>query len=114
MNATRALNALNNGPLIMDKHTTVAASYTASIGTAAGGLLSLNEIALILGIIFTAITFFVNWRYQVKRHLLELKKRQEDAEFHKARMAELLKQDSLEMIEQQPSANDDKEVSNNA
>jgi hypothetical protein len=43
-----------------------------------------------------------------------MQKRQEDAEFHKARMAELLKQDSLEMIEQQPSANDDKEVSNNA
>lgn len=113
MNATRALNASNNGLLIMDKPVTVV-SYTASIGTAAGGLFSLNEIALILGIIFTAITFFVNWRYQVKRHLLELKKRQEDAEFHKARMAELLKQDSLEMIEQQPSANDDKEVSNNA
>ena len=113
MNATKALNASNNGLLIMDKPVTVA-SYTASIGTAAGGLFSLNEIALILGIIFTAITFFVNWRYQVKRHLLELQKRQEDAEFHKARMAEMLKQDSLEMIEQQPSANDDKEVSNNA
>lgn len=113
MNATRALNASNNGLLIMDKPVTVV-SYTASIGTAAGGLFSLNEVALILGIIFTAITFFVNWRYQVKRHLLELQKRQEDAEFHKARMAELLKQDSLEMIEQQPSANDDKEVSNNA
>ncbi|TMP48708.1 hypothetical protein CWB81_15945 [Pseudoalteromonas sp. S1688] len=113
MNATKALNASSNGLLIMDKPVTVA-SYTASIGTAAGGLFSLNEIALILGIIFTAITFFVNWRYQVKRHLLELQKRQEDAEFHKARMAELLKQDSLEMIEQQPSANDDKEVSNNA
>lgn len=98
----------------MDRHTTVTASYTASIGTAAGGLLSLNEIALILGIIFTAITFFVNWRYQVKRHLFEMQKRQEDAEFHKARMAELLKQDSLEMIERQQAANDDKEVSKNA
>lgn len=70
----------------MDRHTTVTASYTASIGTAAGGLLSLNEIALILGIIFTAITFFVNWRYQVKRHLFEMQKRQEDAEFHKGKI----------------------------
>lgn len=112
MNATRALNASNNGLLTMDKPVTVV-SYTASIGTAAGGLFSLNEVALILGIIFTAITFFVNWRYQVKRHTLELQKRNEDAEFHKARMAELLKQDSLEMIEQQPSANDDKKVCEN-
>lgn len=76
----------------MDKSTTVA-SYTASIGTAAGGLLSLNTIALILGIIFTAATFFINWRSQHKRYELELQKRKEDAEFHRARMQELLKDD---------------------
>lgn len=73
----------------MDKSTTVA-SYTASIGTAAGGLLSLNTIALILGIVFTAATFFINWRSQHKRHMLELQKRAEDAEYHRARMAEML------------------------
>lgn len=89
----------------MDKPTTIA-SYTASIGTAAGGLMSLNNIALMLGIVFAALTFFVNWNSQKKRLELDIQKRKEDAEFHKARMAELLKQDSLEMIEQQPPAND--------
>lgn len=86
----KIFNELSNGPSTpMDKSTT-AASYTASIGTAGAGLLSLNSIALILGIAFAAATFFINWRSQNKRHELELQKRAEDAEFHRARMAELL------------------------
>jgi len=82
----------------MDKSTTVA-SYTASIGTAGAGLLSLNSIALILGIAFTAATFFINWRSQSKRYALDLQKREEDAEFHRARMAELLKDDEQALSE---------------
>lgn len=78
----------------MDKGATMA-SYTASIGTAAGGLLSLNSIALLLGILFAAGTFFINWRAQKKRIELELAKRQEDKEFHEARMREINKQDQL-------------------
>lgn len=105
MNATKALNASNNGPRTMDKPTTVA-SYTASISTAAGGLMSLNTIALILGIIFTAATFFINWRSQQKRYELELQKRKEDAEFHALRMVEITRQDQLELISQQSSANE--------
>ena len=86
----KTLTESNSGPVrTMDKSTTVA-SYTASIGTAGAGLLSLNSIALILGIAFSAATFFINWRSQHKRHELELQKRAEDAEFHRARMAELL------------------------
>lgn len=98
MSAIKALSASNNGSRIMDKSTTVA-SYTASIGTAAGGLLSLNTIALILGIIFTAATFFINLRSQSKRYTLDLQKREEDAEFHRARMAELLKDDEQALSE---------------
>lgn len=112
MNATKALNASKNGLLTMDK--TTPASYIASFIAAVGGLISLNDIALMLGIIFAALTFWINKESQRKRLELDMQKRNEDAEYHKARMAELLKQDSLEMIEQQPSANDDKEVSNNA
>lgn len=68
--------------------------------------MSLNTIALILGIIFTAATFFINWRSQQKRYELELQKRKEDAEFHALRMVEITRQDQLELISQQSSANE--------
>lgn len=84
----KILNELNNGHWTMDKQTTLY-SYTASIGTAAGGLMSLNTLALLLGIVFTAATFFINWRSQKHRLEIELQKRKEDAEFHRARMAKL-------------------------
>ncbi len=96
----------------MDRPTSVA-SYTASIGTGLGGLLSLNNIALVLGILFTAITFLINWRYQSKRHDLEVQKRKEDAEYHKARMREILKQDHLDFVDKQLSANDPLETQDN-
>ncbi|MEL7579070.1 holin [Pseudoalteromonas sp. D15MCD-2] len=96
----KILNEPNNGPvnLTMDK-STAAASYTASIGTGVGGLLSLNNIALALGILFTVITFLMNWRYQSKKHELELQKRREDAEYHKARMRELVRDDEQALAE---------------
>ncbi|WPJ21783.1 holin [Pseudoalteromonas phage vB_Pun_Y3] len=91
----KTLNDLNNGPWIMDKQTTVA-SYAASIGTAAGGLMSLNTIALLLGIAFTAATFFINWRSQKRRIELKELSRKDDAEYHRARMARLLESDNNE------------------
>lgn len=82
----------------MDKGTTMA-SYTASIGTAAGGLMSLNNIALILGLVFAALTFYINWRSQAKRIELKEAKRLEDAEYHRARMAALLYNDNSKMMD---------------
>ena len=79
----------------MDK-TTTAASYSASIGTAAAGIFSLNEWALLLGIIFAAATFVINWHYQYKRDMREHKKHCDDADHHKLRM-ELLKQEQDEL-----------------
>lgn len=79
----------------MDK-TTTAASYSASIGTAAAGIFSLNEWALLLGIIFAAATFVINWRYQHKRDMREHKKHCDDAEHHSLRM-KLLKQEQGEL-----------------
>lgn len=76
----------------MDKAAT-SASYAASIGTAAGGVLSLNEWALLLGIVFAALTFFINWRYQYKRDVRENRKYQEDSEYHRARMESLVNAD---------------------
>lgn len=88
---------------IMDRATT-ATSYTVSVGTAGAGLLSLNEWALLLGIIFAALTFVVNWWYQKRREIHELEmhaieRRYKEAhdlrerQFHEARMRKLLGND---------------------
>lgn len=73
---------------MIDKQTAIA-SYTASISTAAGGLLSLNNIALMLGILFAAGTFVVNWYSHAQHIKSERAKRKEDAEYHQARMSAL-------------------------
>lgn len=89
---------------IMDRATT-ATSYTVSAGTAGAGLLSLNEWALILGIVFAALTFGVNWWYQKRREVQALEMMQverkykaahdaREQEFHIARMRKILGQDS--------------------
>jgi hypothetical protein len=51
---------------IMDK-TVSTTSYAASGATAAGGFFSLNEWALILGILFAALTAAINWWYQRRK-----------------------------------------------
>lgn len=55
-----------------------AASYSASATTAAGGVFTVNDLALWLGILLAVLTFFVNWIYQAfkdrrdaDRHKLE-------------------------------------------
>ncbi|AAN55984.1 hypothetical protein HRJ35_16390 [Shewanella oneidensis MR-1] len=65
--------------MIMDKATTTG-SYVASISTAIGGFLSLNNIALLLGIASTIALFLVQYRRTQE-------KRKQDNEFHEARMA---------------------------
>ena len=73
---------------MVDKQASV--SYIASFGTAAGGFFSLNNIALILGILFAAATFGVTWYTNSQKIKLEKQKREEDAEFHEARMLALI------------------------
>jgi FtsZ-interacting cell division protein ZipA len=72
----------------MDKSTT-AASYTASITTTGAGLLTLNNIAIVVGIVFTVATFVVNWHSQRQRLIMEKERRAEEAELHRAKMNEL-------------------------
>lgn len=76
-----------NNP-IMDK-TTATASYTASGFTAAGGVLSLNEAAIILGMVFAALTFVVNWWYQHQRIQMDKERHRADQHFHALRMERL-------------------------
>ncbi|MGI2148002.1 HP1 family phage holin [Shewanella baltica] len=82
---------MNIKPLapVMDKATTTG-SYIASISTAIGGFLSLNNIALLLGIASTIALFVVQFR-------LSREKKKQNREFHEARMA-LLKQGNLKVI----------------
>lgn len=46
---------------------TSGASYGSAGGLTAFGVLSVNELALLVGIIFTAATFGVNWYYTHRR-----------------------------------------------
>lgn len=49
----------------MDKHSSFTA-YTTSIGTGLFGSVTLNEFAIITGIICTLGTFAVNWYYKYR------------------------------------------------
>lgn len=78
---------------MMDKQT--VASYIASIATATGGFLSLNDAALFLGIVFAALTYWVTRRTQRNKMKIDNEKRKEDAEFHKARMASITERECM-------------------
>ncbi|WP_373432709.1 HP1 family phage holin [Pseudoalteromonas sp. SW0106-04] len=73
---------------------TSAASYSASAVTAAGGALSLNEVVLVLSIVFAALTFLVNAYYQRRKDLRDQKRSTQDSEYHAHRM-EALKKDRV-------------------
>ena len=51
----------------IEKHSSVWA-YIASISTTVFGSLTLQSVALIVGIVCTLGTFIVNWYYKVKEH----------------------------------------------
>ena len=51
----------------MEKHSSIPA-YLASVGTAIFGGLTLQDVALWVGIITTMGTFAVNWYYKEREH----------------------------------------------
>ena len=51
----------------MEKHSSIWA-YLASVGTAILGRLTLQDVALWIGIITTIGTFAVNWYYKEREH----------------------------------------------
>lgn len=69
--------------VVMDKATSTA-SYTISAGTAAGGMLSLNEWALLIGIAFAGLTFVINWWYQKRQDIRDLEKAVKELEYKQA------------------------------
>lgn len=88
---------IETSDIAMQKAVSVT-TYSASLGTAAGGILSLNEWAILLGIVFAALTFLVNWRFQHKRNERENKKYEDDREFHRARMEALQQSDQSQLL----------------
>ncbi|MFV0576036.1 MAG: HP1 family phage holin [Vibrio sp.] len=81
--------------MLMEK-TVNTSSYVASVGTAFGGLFTLSDVALLIGIITTVVLF-------VMQCVLNKKRLQQDAEYHKLRMKELKDHGTVMDIEQRPS-----------
>jgi len=71
---------------VTDKLTSTI-SYTAGVSTATAGALTLNDWALICGIIVSLGTFAINWYYRHKTFKLEAARMETDvnADQHKAR-----------------------------
>lgn len=78
------MNAISKA--IMDK-STILASYVSSISTAIGGLLSLNNIALLIGIVVTLGLGIVQYQVWNQRKKNEAEKKRQDDEYHAARMS---------------------------
>ncbi|WP_153448742.1 HP1 family phage holin [Vibrio algicola] len=70
---------------IMDK-TVTTSSYVASVSTAIGGLFTLSDVALLIGIVTTLILFVMQHKLYKKRSEQDKIKAEQDAEFHAARM----------------------------
>lgn len=66
---------------------TAAASYGASISTAAGGAFTVNELALWGGLLLAFLTFIVNWAYQARKEAREAELTRLETELTKARLA---------------------------
>lgn len=91
---------------VMDK-TISTSSYAMSGVTAAGGMLSLNNIALLAGIVFALLTFLVNLWYQHRKDRLAHKQAKHDTEYHRARMARLNDAEESEEEADTPEAQHD-------
>ncbi|PKH62586.1 hypothetical protein CXF83_15005 [Shewanella sp. Choline-02u-19] len=65
------------------------AAYSASFTTAAGGAVSVNQLALWIGILFAVLTFVVNWVYQAARNKRDAKLHELKAELIQAKLDKL-------------------------
>ena len=82
-------NPLDNISEVSSQKAVAAASYGASISTAAGGALTVNELALWGGLLLALLTFLVNWIYQAKRNHREVKLNELEAQLVKAKLERL-------------------------
>jgi hypothetical protein len=73
---------------IMDKSTPFW-TYVASLSTAIGGWLSLNNIAILIGILTTIVLGVVQFRHWIAAIKLNNERRLMEREFHEARMRQV-------------------------
>lgn len=71
------------------------ASYSASVTTAAGSALTVNDWALLLGIILAASTFTTNWVYRAMQNKRDSEKHELEKQWLKLRLQKCL-QDNIE------------------
>lgn len=89
---------------IMDK-TVTTSSYVASVSTAIGGLFTLSNVALLIGIVTTLILFVMQHKLYKKRSEQDKIKAEQDAEFHVARM-KALEESGLESMHELKQVNE--------
>ncbi|MCT8857551.1 phage holin family protein [Shewanella xiamenensis] len=66
-------NPIDNVSEVGSQKAVAAASYGASISTAAGGAFTVNELALWGGLLLALLTFIVNWVYQSRKETRDAK-----------------------------------------
>lgn len=83
-------NPIDNVSEVGSQKVVAAASYGASISTAAGGAFTVNELALWGGLLLALLTFIVNWVYQARKEKREAELTRLESELTKARLAKEL------------------------
>lgn len=83
-------NPIDNVSEVGSQKVVAAASYGASISTAAGGAFTVNELALYGGLLLALLTFIVNWVYQARKEKREAELTRLESELAKARLAKEL------------------------
>ncbi|MGI2079175.1 holin [Shewanella putrefaciens] len=83
-------NPIDNVSEVGSQKVVAAASYGASISTAAGGAFTVNELALYGGLLLALLTFIVNWVYQARKERREAELTRLESELAKARLAKEL------------------------
>lgn len=83
-------NPIDNVSEVGSQKVVAAASYGASISTAAGGAFTVNELALWGGLLLALLTFIVNWVYQARKEKREAELTRLESELAKARLAKEL------------------------
>lgn len=69
------------------------ASYSASVTTAAGSALTVNDWALLLGIILAASTFTTNWVYRARQNKRDNEKHELEKQWLTLRLQKCLQDD---------------------
>lgn len=65
------------------------ASYSASVTTAAGGAFTINEWAMVVGIVLALLTFVINWIYKAAQNKRDKEQHELNKELIQQKLDEL-------------------------